>query len=130
VTATYNLINQIKAFNAASAQVDEMVALLTFAKSLRGTYTDSGLVVPEWLAEGIANIEQAIADARRDELLREAKLLDIEESRLKTKAERRDEVRARKEEINKLLGRSGAGANTPAPMTATVPAFDETKGEE
>lgn len=101
----YNDIAQLKAFDAERRSVEEMVALLATGRQLRGTYADTGLVTPEWLDEVIGKIEQAIADRRRDELLRESKMLDMEERKLLTKAERRDEVRARRAEIDKLLGR-------------------------
>lgn len=112
-----NDIARLKSFDAERQNVDEMVALLTFGRSIKGTYADTGLVVPEWLDEVIGKIEQAIADRRRDELLRESKMLDMEERTLMTKRERREEVQARRDEINKLLGRRTANVEQPVPVT-------------
>lgn len=105
-----DVLNRLRALNCDRSDIDELVALQSFAEVLQATYAGSGLVVPEWLSDSLVTLKREIADRRRDELLREAKLLDAQENRLLSREEQRDKVRRRRDEINKLLGVSAGSA--------------------
>lgn len=99
-----DVLNRLRSLNCDRSDIDELVGLLSFAEVLKGTYASSGLIVPEWVNDSSTVLKREIADRRRDELLRERKLLDAKERKLMSRDEQRDEVKSRKAEIDKLLG--------------------------
>ncbi len=86
------MLEQLKNFDEDRYNLDEMVALLSFAKDLNVTYADQGLEPPSWLKENTRSLERVIQAARRDDL--EARLVRARarQEQLATPAEQRKDV--------------------------------------
>jgi hypothetical protein len=116
----YNLIQRLKAFDADRCDLDELVFLHSESRSAAAAYVDNGLMVPEWLTDATAQISQEISTRRRDQLIKEAKLLDVQEQALKTRSEKRDQIASRRAEIDRLLGRTTTTVAAPVTQPAAV----------
>ncbi len=99
-----NTLDALKNFNATTLQLDEALALHAQAKQLRAEHEAFAVSVPDWLTDAIRTLNNYIVSQRRDALeLRLARLKE-EEERLLTPTERREKVKAEREQLEKQLG--------------------------
>ena len=106
-----DILNILRNLNLDRRDTEELIALLAFSTQLKNSYADMGLIAPSYVDESVITLKREIADRRRDELLREQKMLDQQERSLLSREEKREQIEQRKAEIAGLLG------TTTAPVT-------------
>lgn len=86
------MLAELKRFDTSFGDIEDMVALSHFAKGLRAEYEVQNLPIPEWLDDKVRQLARAIGAKTVDARSLRLKEIAAEESRLKTAAERRQEL--------------------------------------
>jgi hypothetical protein len=86
-------------------QLDEAVALLGFAHTMKGTFEATVGEVPQWLSDSINALDKEVKSRAQDALERRLKELQIQEDRLKSAEEKRADIAKEKERLLKKLGK-------------------------
>lgn len=89
------MLDQLRNLNLDRVDIEDMVALKTFSTALFSGFSEVGLPVPEWIREKNEQLTVEIRNRRRDLLLREKKALQSEADKLRTPAERREDLQKR-----------------------------------
>lgn len=97
----FDLITQLKQLNTDRPAMDELVLLIHAAKAYRTEYDALQMEAPEWLDDSIRRLRREITARNEDVQANMIKSIDAELSKLKTPAERREELIAKR---NKLVG--------------------------
>ena len=84
------MLEQLRRFDAERASLDDMLALVWFAKALRTEYEARGIMVPEWVSDKLRVLNREIESHRRDALELRLKEIRAEQTRLQTPTERRE----------------------------------------
>lgn len=64
--ANMDLYNAFRVVQLDRLDLDDAVALLSFGRGLKQTYTETDLEVPAWVNENLRLLERDISDRRRD----------------------------------------------------------------
>lgn len=78
-----------------TSDLDEVVMGLAQAKALKLAYTETGIPVPEWIAEAVDTLAAEVKRRTQDELKRQEKALVQELEALKSREEKRSEKEQR-----------------------------------
>jgi hypothetical protein len=108
------IVEQLRAYDTDRGQPDDAIALLAFARLLRGEFEARQFAVPEWLDDRIRSLNRYLDSHRRDALelrLREAR---ARQAALLTPDQKRQQVT---DEIAQLERELGVTSNAPAPTT-------------
>lgn len=100
------MLDLLRRFDADRSTLEEMLALVTFGKSLRAEYEARGIMVPEWLSEKLRVLNREIESHRRDALELRLKEIRAEQTRLQTPAERREALAKEQEQLEAALAKS------------------------
>ena len=105
-----DMLQQLRRLNTETANLDELVALETFAMQLKGGYERRQVPVPDWLDQALKTLELEIVAKTRAALelkLREAR---AKQANLRTREERREMANQEVEMLEKALGLAKADA--------------------
>lgn len=91
VTMLKSLIQKLE----QTSDLDEVVMGLAQAKALKSAYTETGIPVPEWIAEAVDTLAAEVKRRTQDELKRQEKALVQELEALKSREEKRSEKEQR-----------------------------------
>lgn len=91
VTMLKSLIQKLE----QTSDLDEVVMGLAQAKALKLAYTETGIPVPEWIAEAVDTLAAEVKRRTQDELKRQEKALVQELEALKSREEKRSEKEQR-----------------------------------
>lgn len=97
------MLNDLKKFDPDRAQMDELVALSAFAKSLRAEYTALNQEIPEWLDDKTRVLLREILSRGRDALEKRLKDARAQAAQLMTPAEKRAQLSKEIAELEKQL---------------------------
>lgn len=97
------MLNQLKTFDADRMDVDEMVALHTFARILRAEYDHMNLDVPEWLDDQTRALRLAIKAKTQDFIAKRLKEAKARLNSLRTTEERRNDLKSEVDKLEKQL---------------------------
>lgn len=98
-----NLIAQLKELQAERLSLDEKLALLAFAKTMAGEYTQFGLQVPNWLAEAQRTLQADVKQEVRDRLLKEQRELKAQREQHMSAEQKLAMIEQRERELNEKL---------------------------
>jgi hypothetical protein len=98
------LFQRIRTLQVDRLDVDEAIELVTFGRIAETTYSGYNVPTPEWLKDGIAQLDTEIKRRRRDMLEARAKELKAKLSTLKSREERKSETEAELAKLNDALG--------------------------
>lgn len=101
------MLNLLKNFDAERMDVDELVALSLFARQLHGEYETLNLDVPDWVDESTRGVRLEIRSRVSDLLAKRLKEAKARRASLRTTEEKRTELDAEIEKLEKLHAGSG-----------------------
>jgi hypothetical protein len=99
-----DMLQQLRRLNTETANLDELIALETFAVSLEQGYSKHQVPTPDWLGQALKTLELEIVAKTRAALelrLREAR---AKQANLRTREERRQQADQEVELLEKALG--------------------------
>lgn len=94
--------------NLNAMDVDDAVGLIACAESMFRVYERLGGEPPTWLRENVKALEDYVRLKLRDALEAQLKEAELEEARLKTVEEKRNDVKAKKARLMEKLGKAPA----------------------
>jgi len=94
-------IDRLKNFNVDATDIDELVAISAFARSLAAEYEANTLEKPEWLETKSAELKREINGRQADARAKKIKEIKLKLGTLKTAEEKRNELNA---ELARLEG--------------------------
>jgi seryl-tRNA synthetase len=97
------MLEQLKRFDADRADMEEMLELSAYGRTLVAEYDALSVPQPEWLAEVLDRLKKAIADKRRDAILKALKTVKARKETLKSAEEKRKDAEAEIERLTKML---------------------------
>lgn len=100
------MLRELRNLDVDGAELDELVAGVTFGKALLATFTENRMQPPEWLADKMDKAGALIATKRRENLQRALKEAEARRAGLATAEERRQREN---ELIEKLKAELAAG---------------------
>ncbi|HEX5426616.1 MAG TPA: hypothetical protein VFW94_23970 [Candidatus Acidoferrales bacterium] len=86
------MLEQFKSFNADSANVDELVAMAAFGRSLKAEFEARSMKVPEYVAVQNEALDREIKNRMLDERQRRIRDLKAQREGLKTAQEKRESI--------------------------------------
>lgn len=104
-----SVIDELKGLDTNRETLDKLLLLNAQGNLLRGEYDRAQMDVPEWLVGALDTLDSTIKQQSRDNLMLRLKELEQQESGLKTAAERRTEIAAAKEKLQRRLGLTPVG---------------------
>ena len=99
-----NMIDEIRNWNVDAAGLDKTVATLAMAELVRAKFEAKNVPVPEWLDHQIRAMNRAVESLTRDAKELRLKELRAQASQLKTPTERRAEIQAELDALEKEVG--------------------------
>jgi hypothetical protein len=88
------MLDQFRSFNVETADnLDELVAMSAFGKSLKAEFEAQKVTVPEYVGDSLVAISREIARRVSDRKAARIRELRAQESGLQTAAERREQIR-------------------------------------
>jgi uncharacterized membrane protein YccC len=100
------LMNRLQNLTITRLELDEAVELSMFAEGLRESYKKHQVSSPEWLDDAIRTLDRYIGDQTRDRMEMELRELAQADAADRTSAERRDDRKRRREELEAKLGKT------------------------
>jgi hypothetical protein len=100
------LMARLHNLNLNKLELDEAIELSTQAEALREGYKRHQLSSPVWLDDAIRMIDRYIGDRTRDTMEMELRELAQADAADLTSAERRDQRKARRAELESKLGKT------------------------
>lgn len=102
------MLNQFKNFSDSNrAEIDELVALAAFGRSLRAEYETHQLDEPDWVDIQLKSIRREIQTRNADRLEARKREINARLESLKTPGQRKSELLKEKAEIEKQLAAVG-----------------------
>lgn len=98
------MLQRLKSLDLDRIDVDEAIALATFAGLLVEGHVMRGLEAPEWLLDSKNLLEKEIKARHRDKLEKDLKETEAALETLKTAAEKREDLKAKAERLKAALG--------------------------
>ncbi len=100
-----SLIEELKNINTERLTLDQLIALSSGSRTLAAEYSAQTLAEPEWLSDAKRTLATEIKRQVNDKLSMELREIEQAEAQLLTAAERRQNLAARKAEIQaKIAG--------------------------
>lgn len=94
-----SMLQELRRFNVDTAELDEIVGLVHYAKGLQAEYATLGLPTPEWIDDKTRTLVRAIRLKTEEQRALRLKEIAAEEARLATPAEKRAALAAEKEKL-------------------------------
>lgn len=101
-----NMLKELRNFDADRTDLDEMVALSTFGRSMKVEYERLAMPIPEWIEDRTRTLDSEIRSQRRDALEKKVKELQSRKDALKTAEQKRQDVDAELEKVKAALGQT------------------------
>lgn len=98
------VIEKLKSLDLDREQLDDLILYFEQGQQLRAGYERAQMDTPEWLTGALDTLDVDIKRRSRDMLLLRMKELETAEKGLQTAAERRLEIAAQKEKLQRRLG--------------------------
>lgn len=98
------LLGKLRNFDSDQHELEELIVLSAFGKTLSKEYSDLDLEEPNWLAESNLSIGKALLQRRDDMIAKEMRETEAALDMLKTNAERKDELRKKLDRLKKKQG--------------------------
>lgn len=98
------MLEQLRRFDAEKSNLEEMLALSAFAKTLSGEYSSRQLSIPEWLTGTQKSLNHEIMGKVRDQLEKRKRELLSQASGLESAEEKRKRIASELEAIDAQLG--------------------------
>lgn len=98
------MFQRLRTLQIDRIDVDEAVELVTFGREAEKTYATYLVPTPEWLKDGIAQLDGEIKRRRRDMLEMRKKEVQAKLTALKSRDERKAEAEAELGKLNDALG--------------------------
>lgn len=87
------MLDQFKSFNAENADnLDELVSMSAFGKSLRAEFEAQNISVPEFVDDSLRSIKREIESRVADRRAARVRELKAQREGLKTAAEKREQI--------------------------------------
>lgn len=99
------MLEDLMNFDRDATDLDDMVSLFAFGKSLLKTYEELELEAPEKIRDNMGVIENEIRAKSRDNLERAEREIARELEGLKTKEEKKNELLERQARVRAKLGK-------------------------
>lgn len=88
------MLEQFKAFNVETADnLDELVTMSAFGKSLKAEFESQNIAVPEYVGDSLSAIKREIDRRVADRRAARVRELKAQEAGLQTAAEKREAIR-------------------------------------
>lgn len=97
------MLAQLRNFTVDRLDMDDMIALAAFGKSLRSEYQNREIAVPTWITDALSTLDREILVRRRDELEKRRREINAQLATTETLAEKRERLTREKEELEKQL---------------------------
>jgi hypothetical protein len=97
-------LEQLRRYNADNTSLENMIALEAYGRMVSSGFQSRGLAVPEWLENTLSALASDIGAKSRDELMRQLKEAEAQESALLSRDERRARATQRAADLRKQLG--------------------------
>lgn len=96
-------LQQLKTFQADRMDLDELVALATFGRSIRAEYEAHNLEEPDWLDIQLKSLRREINSRNADKLESRRREINARLDSLKTPTEKKSELLKEKARLDKQL---------------------------
>lgn len=106
VTQTMQMLRDLRGLDPDGADLDEIIALSAFGRSLKVEYDRNVIPTPDWLDDRLDNLERAARLLRQDALEKKLKELQSRKEALKTAEQKRQDVDAELEKVRAALGKT------------------------
>ena|SRR5215813_9540589 len=103
-----SVLDQLRNFSADRLDIDELVALAAFGRTLRSEYETHQLEEPEWLDVQLKSLRREIHTRNADKLEARRREIGARLESLKTPAQKKAELLKEKQAIDKQLQAIGA----------------------
>lgn len=101
-----SVVTALKNLNTNSEQLEDLILLFEQGQLMRNGFERASLDTPDWLVGALDTLDGEIKQRSRDALLLAEKQLQQGLNALKTTAERRAELEAAMEKIQRRLGKA------------------------
>jgi len=98
-------LQQLKNLNVERIDVDEAIAMATWARASANGYDHYGVTPPAWLTAAIETLDAEINRRRRDILVARKREIEANLTQLRTREERRHDAEAELARLNDALGK-------------------------
>lgn len=95
------MYDRLRNFNINAIEIDEAIAMLAFAKTIRAEYDNLQVDVPIWLDERVREIKHEIRARHQDIIDKRLREVNAKLDSLKTPEEKRTDLRAEKDRLEK-----------------------------
>lgn len=99
------LTARLRNFEADRNDLDELVELFAWAKSLAAAYESNTIPLPEWLQDNTVSVANEIKSRVRDYQAKALKEIEAEQATLKTREEKRAELAEKAAKLREALGK-------------------------
>lgn len=97
------MLQLLRSFNPDRADLEDMLALIVFARGLRAAHEEFKVAVPEWLDDKIRALNREIVGKTRDALELRLKEVRQAKTQLMTPSERREALAKEEAELEAQL---------------------------
>jgi len=104
-----NMLEQLRKFNKDNSNLEDMMALSAFGKSIQSEYVSRNIPAPEWLTGVLSTLGHEITSKTRDQLEKRKRELQAQAAGLESAETKRARIARELAEIDSQLG----GAPTP-----------------
>lgn len=98
------MFDELRKFDKDNADLDKMMALSAFGKSLQAEYLTHAVPVPDWLTTTMTTLGHEITSKTKDQLEKRKRELLAQRSGLETAEEKRNRIAKELAEIDAKLG--------------------------
>lgn len=97
------MLDQLKNFNAERMDVDELVALAAFARTLRAEYEATQVDEPEWVGTQLNSLRREIQTRMTDHREAELRKVNAQLDGLKSREEKKAELEKKRDDLLKVV---------------------------
>lgn len=98
------VLQRLQAFDSARADVNEMIDMLASASTVKQTYEDTQVPVPESLIDGITALRAEIDTHKRDAVMKRLREIAAQRTGLLSAAEKRASLDAEEAALKASIG--------------------------
>lgn len=99
------MLDKLKGLNTDRLDIDDVVAYLAFANSVKVEFEKHELEVPDWLTETIDALKTEVKARRRDNLMRALKAAEAKAAGLRSPEQKRRDAQADIKRIKEALAK-------------------------
>jgi hypothetical protein len=104
------MLSELKRVNLDGAELEQLMALSSFARNLKAEYAHRNVPTPSWLDDKDRELTREITRRNSDELQRRLNEIKAQQAALMTPAEKREKLAREQAELEKVLGITTAAA--------------------